>query len=85
MIIFGISYIFVNSSYQVLDLINGATAGGICDCPGSFLPRFEVRLRQQIYNAREDVRVDDGLDLLPIAGGNIRDGPTGLFPDRFLW
>lgn len=71
-------------THQVLDLIHGATAGGIRDRPGRLFPRLEVRLRQQVDNAREDVGVDDGLDLLPIAGGYIRDGPAGLLPDGFL-
>ena len=28
--------------------------------------------------------MDDGLDLLPIARGDVRDGPAGLFPHALL-
>lgn len=72
-------------THQVFNLIHSSTTGGIRDRPGRLFPCLEVRLRQQIDNAREDAGVDDGLDLVPIAGRYIRDGPAGLLPDGFLW
>lgn len=71
-------------AYQILDLLHRATTRRIGDGPGRLFPCFEVGLLQQIDDARENVGIDRGLDLVPVAGRNVRDGPARLLADRLL-
>lgn len=65
--------------------ISFLTSGaGIGDRPGRFLPRLELRLAQDLYEYGEDVAVDDSLDLLPVSGRDVGDGPAGLLADALL-
>ena len=61
------------------DLLCRAPTGGVGDGPGRFLPRLELRFRLDLNEDRENVGVYDGLDLLPVTGCDVRNGPAGLY------
>ena len=46
---------------QVLDLIVGASAGGIADRPGALFSDVKLRSSKKVYQGRDDVVLDDCL------------------------
>ena len=48
---------------EVADLRVAAAAGGVADGPGRLLLDLELRGGEQVDERRDDLRVDDGLDL----------------------
>lgn len=71
-------------SYRHLSLPAVTAGGGVGDGPGGFFACFEVCTAQYFDQDRKYVRVDDGLYLLSIAGGDVRNCPARFLADRFL-
>ncbi|KAI3483457.1 hypothetical protein L1887_53684 [Cichorium endivia] len=71
---------------EVADLLGlrEAAAGGVADGPARLLLGLEVGVLEDVDEGRDDVGVDDGLDLLGGAGGDVGDGPAGLLADALL-
>ena len=59
-------------------MLRSPSAGGVGDGPGRLLPGLELGFRLDIDEDRENVGIYNGLDLLSVAGCDIRNGPTGL-------
>lgn len=60
------------------------TAGGVGDGPAGLLARLEVAVLEEVDQRRDDVSIDDSLDLGGVAGGDVGDGPAGLLADSIL-
>lgn len=58
---------------------------GVRDGPARFLLCLEVGVLEDVDQGWDDVCVDDGLDLMRGAGGDVGDGPARLLADRVLW
>ena len=71
-------------SLTLPDLLGCSSTTGIGDSPGCLLPCLELGLRLDVDEDREDVSVYNSLYLLPVASGNVGDGPAGLLPDALL-
>ena len=61
-----------------LILLRRAARGGVGNCPSGFLPNVEISSPKQLNDLRDNVRLDDHLDLLRGARGNVGNGPAGL-------
>lgn len=59
--------------------------GRVRDRPARLLLRLEVGVLQDVDQGRDDVGVDDTLDLVWRAGSDVGDGPARLFADALLW
>jgi len=70
--------------HEVLDLLGRAARGGVGDGPGGLLLDVELGRPEQVHERRDDVGLDDGLDLLARAGGDVRDRPARLLADALL-
>ena len=53
------------------DLLRSAPTGGVGDGPGRLLPRLELGLGLNVDENREDVGVNDGLDLLSVTSCDV--------------
>ena len=60
-------------------LLRCAPTGGVSDGPGGLLPSFKLGFGLDLDEDRENVGVYDGLDLLPVTGCDVRNGPAGLY------
>ena len=60
------------------------TAGSVGDSPASLLAGLEVAVLEQVDQRRDDVGVNDGLDLCGVAGGDVGDGPASLLANAVL-
>mmetsp|Transcript_45701 Transcript_45701/g.148556 ORF Transcript_45701/g.148556 Transcript_45701/m.148556 type:complete len:391 (-) Transcript_45701:305-1477(-) len=69
---------------EVLDLFRRAAARRVGDGPGCLLFDVELCRREQQHEGRDDVGLDDGLDLLARARRDVGDGPARLLPDPLL-
>lgn len=71
---------------QVADLsrLLQAAAGGIGNGPTGLLPGLEVAVLEKVDQRRDDVSIDDSLNLGGVAGGDVGDGPAGLLADAVL-
>lgn len=71
---------------QVADLgrLLQATAGSVGDGPASLLSGLEVAVLEEVDQRRDDIGIDDSLDLGGVAGGDVGDGPAGLLADAVL-
>jgi len=61
-----------------------STRSSVRHCPTSFLLRLEVGVLKDVDQRRNDVGVDDGLDLLRRSSGDVRDGPASFLADTFF-
>ena len=52
-------------------MLRCAAAGGVGDGPGRLLPRLELGLGLNVDENREDVGVNDGLDLLSVTSCDV--------------
>lgn len=73
-------------SYEIADLIGllKTSTSSVADSPASLLARLKVTVGQQVNQRRDDVSVNDGLDLGRVAGGDVGNGPARLLPDTVL-
>lgn len=73
-------------SDEVSDLLRllQATRGSVADGPASLLASLEVTVLEKMNQRRDDVGIDNGLDLGRVAGSDVRDGPASLFADTVL-
>mmetsp|Transcript_19440 Transcript_19440/g.39610 ORF Transcript_19440/g.39610 Transcript_19440/m.39610 type:complete len:334 (+) Transcript_19440:314-1315(+) len=69
---------------QILDLLGGTARRGVGDGPRSLLLDVELGRGEQVHERRNDVGLDDGLDLLARSRGDVGDGPARLLADAFL-
>lgn len=60
------------------------TGSGVRDRPASLLLGLEVGSLEDVDERRDDVRVNDSLNLLGRAGRDVRDGPASLLPNAVL-
>jgi hypothetical protein len=60
------------------------TRGGVGDGPAGLFPCLEIAVLEEMNQRRDDVGIDDGLDLRGVAGGDVADGPAGLLADAVL-
>ena len=60
------------------------TARGVGDGPAGLLARLEVAVLEEVDQRRDDVSIDDSLDLGGVAGGDVGDGPARLLADSVL-
>ena len=49
-----------------------------------YLADVELRVGEQLDEGRDDVGLDDSLDLLLVARGDVRDSPARLLADALL-
>mmetsp|Transcript_28986 Transcript_28986/g.75142 ORF Transcript_28986/g.75142 Transcript_28986/m.75142 type:complete len:303 (+) Transcript_28986:234-1142(+) len=70
--------------HQVLDLLFRAARRGVGDGPGGLLLDVELGDLQQMYQRRDDVRLDDCVDLLARPRGDVGNRPARLLPDALL-
>ena len=68
---------------QVADLLRLLQTARRCirDCPASLLSGLQIAIGKEMDKGRNDVGIDDSLDLSRVASCNIGDSPTGLFAD----
>ena len=59
-------------------------AGCVADCPACFFLRFEFTMLQQVNKGRDEIRINDRLDLITVASGDIRNSPAGFFSNCLL-
>ncbi len=71
---------------QVADLLGllKAARGGVANGPARLLAGLQVAVGQQVDERRNDVGVNNGLDLSRVAGRDVGDGPTRLLADAIL-
>lgn len=71
---------------EVSDLLRllQATRGSVANGPASLLASLEVTVLEKVNQRRDDVGIDNGLDLGRVAGSDVRDGPASLFADTVL-
>lgn len=71
---------------KVADLLGSGktTRGGVGNGPAGLLSSLEIRGAQEVDQGRDEVAVNDGLDLVRVAGGNVGNSPAGLLADRVL-
>ena len=60
------------------------TASSIRDGPASLLTGLEVAVLEKVDQRRNNVGLDDGLNLCRVAGGDVRNGPARLLADAVL-
>lgn len=61
-----------------------SSRGRVRHGPAGLLLRLEIGVLEDVDEGRDDVGVDDGLDLLRGSGGNVGDGPAGFLADTFF-
>ena len=61
--------------HQQNDLVSRSTAGVVRNSPCSFLLSARFTLFQDIEERREDAGINDGLDLVLVAGCDVADSP----------
>jgi hypothetical protein len=61
-----------------------SSAGCIANCPACFFLRFEITMLQHVNKGRNEVRINDRLDLITVASGDIRNRPACFFPNGFF-
>jgi hypothetical protein len=71
-------------SNEVADLLGRTAAGGVRNGPGSVLLDVEFSVTQKIDEGRDDVGINDDLNVGLVAGGNVGDGPASLLLDSLL-
>lgn len=71
--------------YQIFNLLNSPAARRIRYCPGHFFARLKLGFHTNLNEGREDIGIDDRLNLFTISGRDIRNGPRSLFANRFLF
>ncbi len=71
---------------KVADLLGlgKTTAGCIADSPAGFLLGLEVGVLKDVDEGRDDVGVNDGLNLLRGTGGDVGDSPASLLANALL-
>lgn len=71
---------------QVADLLGllQTTRRGVADCPAGLLTRLEIAVGEQMNQRRNDVGVNNRLDLSRVAGRDVGDGPAGLLANAVL-
>ena len=71
---------------KVSDLLGfcKTSTSGIADRPTSFFFSFELAMLKQVNKRRNEIRVDDRLDLIAIAGCDVRYRPASFFSDSLL-
>ena len=60
------------------------TGRGVRNRPARLLLGLEVGILEDVDERRDDVRIDDGLDLLRGSSGNVGDRPASLLADTIL-
>lgn len=73
-------------SDEVSDLLRllQTSRSGVADGPASLLAGLQVTVLEKVDQRRNDVGIDNGLDLGRVAGGNVGDGPASLLADTVL-
>lgn len=61
-----------------------STRGSIGDGPARLLPGLEVGILEDVDERRNDVGINDSLDLRRGSGGDVGDGPAGLLANAVL-
>jgi hypothetical protein len=71
---------------EVTDLLRlgETTRGGVGDSPTGLLAGLEVSVSEEVDKGRNDVGVNDGLDLSGVSSSNVGDGPACLLADSVL-
>jgi hypothetical protein len=71
---------------QVADLLRllKTARGGVADGPASLLSGLEVTILKEVDQRRDQVGINDSLDLGRVAGGDVGDGPACLLADAVL-
>ena len=64
------------------DLLDVAATGEVGHCPGRLLLGLEVPLDQDVDQRLQTPGIDDGLDLVRVARGDVGDGPGALLQQR---
>ena len=64
------------------DLLDVAATGEVGHCPCRLLLGLEVPLDQDVDQRLETPGIDDGLDLVRVARGDVGDGPGALLQQR---
>ena len=67
--------------HQVLDLLRSAARRGVGDGPRGLLADVELGVHEELDERRDDVGVDDGLDLRDADGDAHADDPPGARAD----
>lgn len=71
---------------EVADLVGlrETTGSSVGNGPACLLLGLEIGVLENVDERGDDVGVNDSLDLVGRASGDVRDGPAGLFPDTVL-
>ena len=70
--------------HQEFDLLRISTGCGVGNGPGSFLANIEFGIAKKLNQRRNNVVLDDALNLLLVSGGDVRDGPTGFLANALF-
>ena len=70
--------------HEGLYLLGGTAACRVGDGPGRLLLDVELGGGEEVHERRDDLRIDDGLDLLACPGSDVGDGPARLLADALL-
>lgn len=73
-------------SNQVPDLIGllETTRSRVADSPAGLLAGLEIGVGEKVDQRRDDVGVNNRLDLSRVSSGNVADGPASLLADAIL-
>ena len=72
--------------YEVADLgrLLQTTASSVRDGPASLLAGLEVAVLEEVDQRRDDVGINDGLNLCGVSSSDVGDGPASLLADTIL-
>lgn len=73
-------------SNEVSDLFGllEATGCSVADGPTSFLTGLEITVLQEVDQRRDNVGIDDSLDLRRVTGSDVGNGPAGFLANAIL-
>lgn len=61
-----------------------SAASSIADCPASLLLGLEFSMLKQMYKRRDEIRIDDRLDLIAVTRGDIGYSPACFLSNGLL-
>ena len=72
-------------SAKMNNLLDGSSTGQVGHSPGSLLLGLEVSLDEDVDQRLETSGINDHLDLLVIASGDVGDDPGACLDNLHLW
>ena len=62
--------------HEELDLVRAPSRSGVADGPCGLLANVQLGITQEVDEGRDEVRVQDSLDLVLVARSDFRNGPA---------